>query len=84
MFNSMQLALSARDFMRGLNPFIVRIDALGAGTVAADDELVILVRPNNALAWSKVSLACTWPDLTFQDTAKVLLMVASAEAVARL
>ncbi|KAG5183232.1 hypothetical protein JKP88DRAFT_215009 [Tribonema minus] len=37
-----------------MNPFIVRIDALGAAQVAADDEMLLLVRPNNAVTWKKL------------------------------
>lgn len=56
-FNSMPLALAARRLMT-MNPFILRLDALGGAGLASDDEMVILVRPNNALNWNKVRLLC--------------------------
>jgi hypothetical protein len=56
-FNSMPLALAARRLMT-MNPFILRLDALGGAGLASDDEMVILIRPNNALNWNKVSLLC--------------------------
>jgi hypothetical protein len=52
-FNSMPLALAARRLMT-MNPFILRLDALGVSGLADDDELVLLIRPNNALIWNKV------------------------------
>jgi hypothetical protein len=52
-FNSMPLALAARRLMT-MNPFILRLDALGGSGLAHDDELVLLIRPNNALNWNKV------------------------------
>ena len=46
-FNTVEHALAARDFMRTMNPYIVRIDSLGVGGVVEDDELVMIVRPCN-------------------------------------
>jgi hypothetical protein len=56
-FNSMPLALAARRLMT-LNPLILRLDALGGAGLAADDEMIILLRPNNALNWNKVHDCC--------------------------
>jgi hypothetical protein len=56
-FNSMPLALAARRLMT-MNPFILRLDALGGAGLASDDEMIIIVRPNNALNWNKVHACC--------------------------
>jgi hypothetical protein len=53
-WSTFSLCLSARTFfLRAVDPLRISVDVLGVGDVAEDDQVVVLVRPNN-LASQKV------------------------------